>query len=231
MEIILEKIKCLNGFELKIIALITMTIDHMGAVLLPQYGFLRIIGRIAFPIYCFLLVEGYYHTKDIKKYILRLFLFAVVSEIFFDMTFYGKIMYKNHQNVFLTLVIGLITIALIDLVCSFYYKKNKFIMVVLMFIILISGGMLAEILRTDYSIFGVLIIFGFYIFKNNYFGQILYQWYINGVVLGETQLYALMALPFIFLYNGKAGKYKWKWFFYTYYPLHLVGLYMINRFI
>ena len=226
----MEKIKCLTGFELKMIALITMTIDHIGAVLLPQYGFLRVIGRIAFPIYCFLLVEGYFHTKDIKKYILRLLIFAMISEVFFDMAFYEKLCYSRHQNVFFTLLIGLITIFIADLIRARFLEKNKFFSLILTIIILISGGMLADILRTDYSLYGVFIIFGFYIFRKIILSQVICMGYINGVMLGGTQIYALLAMPFIFLYNEKSGKYRCKWLFYIYYPMHLVVLYLIKQF-
>ena len=82
-----QEIFGLNGFVLKCIAMVCMLIDHTGAVLFPQYRILRIIGRIAFPIYCFLLVEGAMHTRDIRKYELRLLGFALVSEIPFDLAF------------------------------------------------------------------------------------------------------------------------------------------------
>lgn len=82
-----HRLKIFNSFHLKLIAVITMTIDHIGAVLMPQYGFLRIIGRIAFPIYCFMLVNGFFYTKNIRKYIGRMLIFAVISEPFFDGNF------------------------------------------------------------------------------------------------------------------------------------------------
>lgn len=230
MRIKVGKIKCLTGFELKIIALITMTIDHIGAVLLPQYGFLRIIGRVAFPIYCFLLVEGYFHTKDIKKYMIRLFIFALISEIFFDYAFYGEIFYNRHQNVFFTLFIGLGIIFIVDLIKVRYIEKNKFLCVIIAMIVLISGGMIADLLRTDYSFYGIFMIFGFYIFRNIYLSQILFMGYINAMIIGGTQTYALLSLPFIFLYNEKTGKYKLKWLFYIYYPMHLIAIFLIKQF-
>ena len=101
----------LSGFDLKIIAVITMIIDHAGAFLFPQAKILRIIGRISFPIFAFLICEGYEHTKDVKKYMLRLLLFAVISEPFFDLAMSGTIFSLNNgQNVIFTLLIGVVTI-------------------------------------------------------------------------------------------------------------------------
>ena len=101
-----------NSFWLKMIAITTMLIDHVGAVLLPQYPILRIIGRIAFPIFCFLLVEGFMHTHDVIRYMTRIGLFALISEIPFDLLFYGRILDGTHQNVFFTLFIGLVMLTI-----------------------------------------------------------------------------------------------------------------------
>lgn len=226
------KVKCLTSFELKMIALITMTFDHIGAVLLPQYGFLRIIGRIAFPIYSFLIVEGLFYTKDIKKYILRLFIFALISELFFDMAFYGKYIYTGHQNVFFTLIIGLITVFFSDIIRKKMYendKNPKYLFGFLLVIIFIVGTLTADLLRTDYAFYGVFMIYCFYIFRFNFLSQVISIGYINGFMMGATQSYALLAMPFIYLYNQKPGKYKIKWLFYIYYPFHLIVLYLFSK--
>lgn len=228
----MEKIKCLTSFELKVIALITMTLDHIGAVLLPQYGFLRIIGRIAFPIYAFLIVEGLFYTKDLKKYIIRLFVFALISEIFFDMAFYDRFIYKGHQNVFFTLFIGLITVYFTDLIRKKMYdddKKPKYLFGILIVIVFIIGIFSADLLRTDYAFYGIFMIYCFYMFRFNFFSQVISVCYINGFLMGGTQTYALLAMPFIYLYNQKPGKYKLKWLFYLYYPTHLMILFFISK--
>ena len=105
--------KGLSGSTLKIIEMVTMLIDHIGAAVLARmiiagnadlydaYRTLRMIGRIAFPIFCFLLIEGFQHTKNAKKYAERLFLFAAISEIPFDLAFSAKVLEFQYQNVFL----------------------------------------------------------------------------------------------------------------------------------
>ena len=115
----------LSGFDLKIIAVITMIIDHAGAFLFPQAKILRIIGRISFPIFAFLICEGYEHTKDVKKYMLRLLLFAVISEPFFDLAMSGTIFSLNNgQNVIFTLLIGVVTIYFCERNMDMVYDRN-----------------------------------------------------------------------------------------------------------
>ena len=112
-SIAVKKYEKLDGTTLKIIACISMFIDHFGYICFPGNIALRIIGRLAFPIYCFLLVEGVMHTHDIRRYMFRMFVFALILEIPFDIAFYHDLIYPFHQNVFFTLVLGLITICLI----------------------------------------------------------------------------------------------------------------------
>ncbi len=211
---------------LKIIALVTMIVDHTGAIFFPQYRIFRIIGRIAFPIYCFLLIEGYNHTKDIKKYGLRLLLFAFISEIPFDYAFYGKIGF-THQNIFFTLTLGLIFIYMIDR----YFKTNPFIAVFGMLL----AVFLSEFLHTDYGMLGMIYILIFYIAsKINGFSKIVFIFlalYIFSATLSfGIQYYAVLSVFFIAAYNGKKGSsgQLMKYGFYAAYPLHLFILYLIQ---
>ena len=91
---------------LKLIAVVTMFIDHIGSIIFPHIMFLRIIGRISFPIFAFLIVNGYRHTHNLKKYLLRLAAFAIISEIPYNLIWSGDIAYPNSQNVFVTLFLG-----------------------------------------------------------------------------------------------------------------------------
>ena len=103
----------MNIFILKVLALITMIIDHYGAIFQNDIITFRIIGRLAFPIYCFLLVEGYLHTSDVKQYAKRLLLFALISEMPFDLAFYNKLGF-THQNIFFTLFLFICELFLND---------------------------------------------------------------------------------------------------------------------
>src|SRR5699024_2332190 len=103
-----ERISCLSGFQLKCIAILSMALDHTGAVLFPQEIWLRCAGRLAFPVFCFLIVEGFVHTHDVYRYMARLGVFALISEIPYDLAFRGVCLEFAYQNVFFTLLIGIV---------------------------------------------------------------------------------------------------------------------------
>ena len=163
--------KGISGSTLKMIAVVSMTIDHTAATILARYlvsgglssqgwydcyRLMRGIGRIAFPIYCFLLIEGFLHTRNRTKYAGRLLLFAAISEIPFDMAFSGKILEFSYQNVFFTLFIGLLTIMLIAK--AERQQTLSPVLRSLCFVGIMFGGMgCATLLRTDYSYYGVML--------------------------------------------------------------------------
>lgn len=221
------KSKGLTGSNLKWIAIITMAIDHVGAFILEPYileslasGNLinitmitRLIGRIAFPIFTFLLVEGYIHTRNLKKYILQMGIFALLSEIPFDLASKGVMFSTSNQNVFFTLFIGLMTIAMFNSV-----KERKY----LKLIIPILGMAIATLLRTDYSAVGIMIIFIFYYFRDD---KGLRNILVSPLLL--LQATAILALIPIQLYNGKRGKQN-KFFFYIFYPAHLIIYFLVR---
>ncbi|MCI9080761.1 MAG: hypothetical protein HFI70_00265 [Lachnospiraceae bacterium] len=211
-----EKKYGLNGCALKCIAMASMLIDHIGAVLFPQYLILRMIGRLAFPIYCFLLVEGVVHTKDIRKYESRLLIFAVISEIPFDLAFYGRIQWEN-QNIFFTLFLG---VTAIDLMRDNANKLNKYL-------ILILTVIAAEILHTDYGGAGIVFIVCYYLlYQRKLLKQVMFL-LENLVLYGiGIQSYASFAVFPMLLYNGRKGP-SLKYFFYIFYPVHLLILYLI----
>lgn len=225
----------LSGSALKLIAIITMFIDHIGAAILARiiiagdaneqiyqiYLMLRNVGRIAFPIFCFLLVEGFSYTRDRKKYAMRLLAFAFISEIPFDLAFSSRVLEFEYQNVYFTLFIGLLTIWGLDVVRQqivWSDVKRSIALAAIMF----AGMFAAYLLQTDYDAKGVMCIVVLYLFREWRGLQIL-----GGcLAFGWWELAALVAFIPIAFYNGKRG-WNMKYGFYVFYPLHLLILYMV----
>lgn len=211
----------LSGSTLKIIAILTMLIDHIAAILIspsePVYMLFRLIGRLAFPIFCFLLVEGFLYTKNIKNYAFRLFLFALISEVPFDLAIAGNAFSFAQQNVFFTLFIGLTTIALFAKSTSVWIK----------FLILIAGMLLAYFANTDYGHFGILAIVVIYILRKDKSQGITFAC-LCLTFMNSLELSSFAILPLISSYNGKRGL-SLKYIFYVFYPAHLLLLYFIGK--
>lgn len=226
----------ISGSTIKIIAIVSMLIDHIGAVVVYRYiGYtirqgniapneiyelyhlLRNIGRWGFPIFCFLLVEGFLHTRSVVKYALRLGLFALVSEIPFNLAFSGRVFDPSYQNVFFTLFIGLLVMICFRTV----ERTNLHIALKALFFLLslIAGYYIAVFLCTDYNGIGVCCILVIYFFRNNKSLQLL-----AGSLAFMWEVPAPMAFIPIAFYNGKRGL-KMKYFFYVFYPVHLLVLY------
>lgn len=222
-----NRIQLFDTFKLKILAVISMTIDHTGAVLLPDCIWMRIIGRLAFPIYCFLLVQGFRNTSNVKKYIGRLAVFAFLSEIPFNLAFYGTIFQREAQNVFLTLLLGLLMMEFITLLRTYGKTASPVMNGALEGATVIFTALSAEVLKTDYSFYGILMIYCFFLLENNFFMNLLFQAFINIRLMGNIQGYAVAAMLPVYLYNGSMGCKKFKYFFYWYYPIHLILLWMI----
>lgn len=227
--------KGLSGSTLKIIAVITMLTDHIGAGILGRiitmqgiysgsvynvYTVMRYIGRLAFPIFCFLLVEGFMHTHNVKKYATRLFVFALISEIPFDLFVSGRIVDTSEQNVYFTLFIGLICMWTCDM-----SEESERISVglkpVLEFLIMIAGMYVSYVLRTDYAAIGVVCIMILYWTRFDKKRQI-----IAGAVSFAWEISASLAFIPIALYNKNRGI-NLKYFFYAFYPVHLLVIYII----
>ncbi len=238
----------MTSFVLKCIAMITMFIDHLSIISIKYTTFYNVIGRLAFPIFAFQISEGYIHTKNLKKYFLRLFLFAIISQIPFMLfrSFYTK---GFVFNIFGTLFLGLTSIFIYDIFCkaNFKFIKNlKFNNIInkcfcILFVLLL--GIIAEVFHFDYGFFGVIIIFLFYFFKNDKIGMTIFfitaciiKYGLNIFSIEHNYLYlyiflclgTIFPIVFINLYNGKQGK-KIKYLLYVFYPIHLLILYFIFK--
>lgn len=209
--------KGLNTFTLKMIAIVSMLIDHIGHIFFPQVMIFRIIGRISFPIFVYVLAEGFYYTKDVKKYLLRLGLFALLSEIPYDLAIMGSVLEFSHQNVFFTLFFGVLML----------YVMSRIKNVIMQYAVVLVAVFVCQFLQTDYSSIGVLLVFIFYVFRQRKAEKLLIAGLIFLGLTGGVQLYALLALPLIVLHNGEQGP-KMKAFFYLFYPAHLLILYLVH---
>jgi len=207
----------LNSFQLKCIAIVTMLIDHMGAVLFPQYLIFRCVGRISFPIFCFLLTEGFFYTKNIKKYLIRLGSFALLSEIPYDLAFRKTCLEFTRQNVFFTLFIGVLMMLAVS-------RTNKLIIKMTYVLIAMWG---AQILASDYGYKGILLIAVYYFFRKNNGLKIIVGSAWNFIWNSSVQGYGSLASLLIMMYNGEKGR-SMKYIFYVFYPVHLLILYFIS---
>lgn len=212
-------IQCLDSFQLKCIAIVSMALDHTGAVLYPSQIWLRCLGRIAFPIFCFLIVEGFFHTHDVRRYMGRLGVFALISEIPYDLAFRGVPLEYAHQNVFFTLLIGIGMMVLLERNREWPVKA----------VILLLAMWLAVLIRSDYNFRGVLLIFVFYIFHESRWLAVTAGGFWNFLYQGVIQKYGVLSVLPLALYNGERGR-KMKYFFYIFYPAHLLLLYGISTF-
>lgn len=232
----------ISGSILKVIAVVTMLTDHIAAVVLVRvilasggsrdlyevYNIMRQIGRTAFPIYCFLLVEGLEHTRSRWKYAARMGGFALLSEIPFDLAFSGKVLEFRYQNVFFTLAIGLLSMIVIDTAGRrVFCPENRTADALTRGALIISaslGGMaLAAFLQTDYSWMGVACILLLYFLRGRQGWQLAMGYAAFVLLLGEIA--ALPAFLLLALYRGKKG-FSCKYFFYGFYPVHLLLLYL-----
>lgn len=170
---------------LHIIAMTFMLMDHLWATLLPAQDWLTCVGRLAFPIFAFMAVEGYFHTHSFKKYILRLLLFAVLSEIPFDLMYGGTWFYPFHQNVIWTLLIGLAGIHLMEKARK---KQKLWIFLPTAVLVMLVGSALGTVGMADYYGAGVLTLFAFYFFRGRkwwcFSGQLLALYWVNVELLG-----------------------------------------------
>lgn len=233
----------LSASSLKIIAMITMLIDHIGAALIyypcaiqglsvpsEQYLFYRLlrnIGRAAFPIYCFLLVEGLLHTKDKKKYAIRLAIFALVSELPYDLAV-NTVTAWQKQNVYFTLFIGFLTICALQEIGQRTEIKAEWKRAILRLAVLAAGMGLAWLLKTDYSYKGVLVIAVLYEFRHT---KLIAQLMGFCVLCSNPFVATGFAAPF--LYHGKKGidGKGWQYFCYAFYPMHLLTLYLFRLYV
>ena len=230
METIESRFIGMNSNQLKIVALLAMTCDHIGKQLLPQITILQIIGRLAFPIFAYMIAEGCVHTKSKKKYLFTMVGLAVVCQIV-----YFVAMGSLYQCVLVTFSLSISLIFLLDYalkkrdVVAYLYSGLGFAAAV--FVCIILPWILSDTdFCIDYGLIGVLLPVGIYLGRTHkekiaiMTGMLV----LLGIEMGDVQWYVLFAPLLMALYNGKRGNLKMKHLFYIYYPLHLLGIYIIG---
>lgn len=234
MKMAKGKLKFLSANGLKIIAMAAMVIDHASVIFIgPETNVWRCIGRISFPLFAFLIAEGAVHTKNKLKYASRLLLFAFISEVPYDIAFNGEYLEFSGQNVFFTLFSGLISVYMLDFLRS---KRLGFLGV----FTTLGMGLVATFLASDYELMGVVVITLMYMFSTVKTGARYLGFALTGLLscfvykypfdigIATAQIYAaLAAIPLAF-YNGKRGRKINKYFFYLFYPAHIIILYVIK---
>ena len=227
---------------LHILAMVLMLCDHLWAAVVPGNDWLNCIGRIAFPIFAFMIVEGYFHTRSVKKYALRLLIFALLSEIPINLMIGGRVFYPIHQNVLWTFLIALGMIHWNEKAAA-TEKTGVQILAALATVVL--GCLLGLVTMVDYYHAGVATVLVFYFFRKPVWwcrlAQLILLWWINSEMIGgigyeisvlgrnvflARQCFALLALIPIWLYRGERG-YHSKWFRYLcygFYPVHMLIL-------
>ena len=234
--------KGIPGSTLKIVAIVCMFIDHFAAIILSDYVntllqltnndytlvtrnpvyiamlVMRCIGRLGFPIFCFLLIEGFLHTHNKVKYAFRLFLFALISEIPFDYGFNHTFLEFGYQNVFFTLFIGLVVLMLYEEIEGRLHEK-RIQATLLQALVLVGGILLAELLQTDYSGLGIITIAIMYYFHQNKKKETIFG--CLALTVGTPiEIFAFAIYPLTARYNGQRGL-NLKYLFYAFYPVHI----------
>ncbi len=232
MEAEQGKWKILSGSALKLLAIVSMLVDHLAAFLwydepwcadawfsighreMSAYALMRMFGRIAFPLFAFLIVEGFQHTRNRKRYGIQLLIFALISELPWNLVHGGQLFYRG-QNVLFTLLLGYLGLCALE---RFRDDKKKLLASLLGLLVV------SIVLRADYGCSGYGFILLLYVLRN----QQLVRAIIGCCVLGSRWVAGTAFIP-IALYNGKRGFVRGpvgKYFFYLFYPLHLLIIYL-----
>ena len=221
----------LTNNQLKILAMISMLLDHVGLMLLPEYTILRVLGRLAFPIFAYMIAEGCRYTRSRVKYLLTMLIMAVgIQAVYFFA------MGSLYQNILLTFSMSVLLICAVDVFLQKKTVARGCIAVGTILFVTFVGAVAPMIWKDagfviDYGFFGILLPVAVY-YAPSKWGKLMATaaiLLIRALLYGELKWFALLSLPLLFLYNRKRGKYKLKYLFYVFYPLHLVLIYLVEQ--
>ena len=215
----------LDGTALKLIAMVSMVFDHVGDNFFPQAVWMRVIGRIALPIFAFCVAEGYCHTRDKGKYLRRMGLFALVSEIPFDLVTAGKVLEFSHQNIMLTFFWAILGLTAYERIRQKLRRGGGLLGAITLLLFLLASIPLG----LDYSMLAVGIIFLYVLLRDKALAWRNAAAMAFHALLRNKGIYwfGLLGFLFLFLYNGERGR-GLKWLFYLFYPGHLLLIWGIR---
>ena len=236
----------LTSAGLHCLAMFFMLLDHMWATVVPGNEWMTCVGRLAFPIFAFLLVEGFFHTRSRKRYALRLLVFALVTEIPFNLMVGGRVFFPIHQNVLWTFLLsfGLMTWIEKLQAASLWRQFIRWI------VAFVAGMIIGTLAMVDYYGYGVAMVLAFYLIRKNLWQrglwlnrlvQLFALYWINVEMMGglvyefealgrlwviHQQGFAVLSLLLIWLYKGKKGHSSkaFQYFCYSFYPVHMLIL-------
>ena len=236
----MKRLAVFNSNTLKLIAAIAMFIDHTGLVLFPaeskQYLIMRIIGRISFPIFAFMIAEGCRHTKNKQKHFLCIFGAGVICQIVFQIT-----TGLEYMGILLTFSVSVLIIYVL-LACKQHGRKSGFVYILVFLLLVAFAVLLTEIITFDYGLTGILLPVALTFptlatsekCERTVFSRVIDSNLTRCIIVAVAMIslalsaknniysYSLLSLPFLILYSGKRGRLNLKWFFYIFYPAHLV---------
>lgn len=238
----------ISSAGLHILAMVFMLLDHLWATVVPGNEWMTCVGRLAFPIFAFLLVEGFFHTRNRKKYVQRLFISALISEIPLNLMVSGRIFFPIHQNVIWTFLIGFGLMAWNERAkeAPSWRRLLRFAATFLV------GMVVGTLTMVDYYGYGVAMVLVFYLFRGNSWyhrvGQFLGLYWVNAVLMGglvyefealgrlwvvHQQAFAVLALIPIWFYRGRKGHSSkvFQYFCYAFYPAHMLVLALLRELI
>ncbi len=238
-----HKIRDASALTLHLLAMALMLCDHLWATVIPGNDWLTWLGRLAYPIFAFLLVEGYCHTRNLKKYMQRILLFALLSELPFNLMYSASWVYPFQQNVLWTFLLGLQCLRSIDTISV---RRKPVLSIPLVILAGTGYALLATILMVDYFGCGVLTILVFYLFRgkkwHHLLGQLIGLYVINWqlmrgmtVPIGSVEIprqgIAILSLIPIWCYRGRQGYHSkpLQYFCYSFYPVHMLILGLLSR--
>ena len=221
-----KRFRVLDGTTLKLIAMASMVLDHVGDSFFPDQVWMRVLGRIAMPVFAFCISEGFAHTHDKQRYLLRMGIFSLVSEVPFDLVTAGVPLESSHQNIMATFFWAILGLMLFERITGEGAPKSR---EAAGFIMLAVFAMLSVLLGLDYNMLGCGLIFVFYLLRGKGLEIEAAAGAVYPALLRNMGIYWFGLLGFlpILSYNGQRGR-GLKWLFYLFYPGHLLLIWLVR---